>query len=406
MVCVRKKDGGLRLCIDYRKLNLKTIPDKHPLPRIQDILDGLGGNVWFSTLDMSQAYHQGEMHEDSRKITAFSTPWSLYEWIRIPYGIMNAPPGFQRFINTCLANLLDRVCCAYLDDVLVYSKTFLGHVKNLKSVLYCFRKKGVKLNLGKCHLFKKEVKYLGRLISEHGYRPDPENTKDLDKCVVPPSNVGQLRTLLGFLGYYRTYVKDFSIKLKPVYDLLQVKSDKRGVKKHVDSRVKIKWTEKHQKVIEDMVVYLKSPAVISYPDFSIPFIIHCDASQSGLGAVLYQKQGKEGKPKVVSFASRTLSPAEKNYYLHSGKLEFLALKWAVTDRFKDYLINGPQFEVVTDNNPLTYFLTTAKLNATGLRWISELANFQFTIKYRSGKKHIDADYLTSLKNWSRSLTSQ
>ena len=125
---------------------------------------------------MSQAYHQGEIHEGSRAFTAFSTPWSLYEWIRIPYGITNAPPGFQRFINNCLQNLMAKVCMAYLDDVLVYSKTFEGHVENLRRVLQCLRKKGVKLNLGKCNLFKREVKYLGRLISECGYRPDPKDT--------------------------------------------------------------------------------------------------------------------------------------------------------------------------------------------------------------------------------------
>lgn len=389
MVCVRKKDGGLRLCIDYRKLNLKTIPDKQPIPRIQDILDGLGGNSWFSTLDMSQAYHQGLMHEDSRRLTAFSTPWALFEWIRIPYGIMNAPPGFQRFIYSCLARLIDKCCSAYLDDVLVYSKSFQDHKRDLKSVLKTLRLKGVKLNLKKCHLFKREVKYLGRLVSENGYRPDPEDTKALDKCLVAPTNVGQLRTLVGFLGYYRTYIQDFSRKLKPIYDLLQGKTNTNG---KVDSRVKIQWTNECQKVVEEMVAHLKSPAVIAYPDFSLPFVIHCDASQKGLGAVLYQKV--EGKLKVVCFASRTLTPAERNYHLHSGKLEFLALKWAVVERFRDYLINGPAFEVVTDNNPLTYVLTTAKLNATGLRWIAELANFRFTIRYRSGKKHVDADYLS------------
>ena len=268
-------------------------------------------------------------------------------------------------------------------------------MKDLKSVLSCLRLKGVKLNLKKCFLFKREVKYLGRLVSEKGYRPDPENTKALDKCLVPPKTVGQLRAVIGFLGYYRTYVQNFSIKLKPVYDLLQGKTskDKNGNRKQLDSRTKINWTDEHQAVIADMVNHLKSPAVISYPDFSSPFIIHCDASQSGLGAVLYQRK-EDKKLKVISFASRTLSPAEKNYNLHSGKLEFLAMKWAVTERFRDYLINGPPFEVVTDNNPLTYVLTTAKLNATGLRWIAELANFRFTIRYRSGKKHIDADYLS------------
>ena len=391
MVCVRKKDGGLRLCIDFRKLNSKTIPDKQPIPRIQDILDDLGGNSWFSTLDMSQAYHQGEIHEDSRKVTAFSTPWSLMEWIRIPYGITNAPPAFQRFINNCLYSLRDRICIAYLDDILVYSKTFKGHIENVRKVLRCLRRKGVKLNPGKCVFFKREVRYLGRLISEEGYRPDPEDTKALDKCKIPPTNIGQLRALIGFLGYYRTYIKDFSTKLKPIYDLLQVKADKGG-KKQADSKIKILWKEENQKIIEEIIDYLQSPQVISYPDFDLPFIVHCDASQNGLGAVLYQK--KDEKMKIISFASRTLSPAEKNYHLHSGKLEFLALKWCITEKFSDYLIHGPPFEVITDNNPLTYVLTSAKLNATGLRWINQLANFNFSIKYRSGKKHVDADYLS------------
>ena len=141
MVCVRKKDGGLRLCIDFRKLNKKTIPDMQPIPRVQDILDQLHGQAWFTTLDMSQAYHQGNMSEQSRQFTAFSTPWSLFEWVRIPYGIMNAPAGFQRFINNCLAKLCHDICCAYMDDVIIFSKTFKQHEVNCRKVLNCLRKR-------------------------------------------------------------------------------------------------------------------------------------------------------------------------------------------------------------------------------------------------------------------------
>ena len=391
MVCVRKRDGGLRLCIDFRRLNQKTIPDMQPIPRVQDILDGLHGQSWFSTLDMSQAYHQGEMSEDSRKFTAFSTPWSLYEWVRIPYGIMNAPAGFQRFINACLANLCGEICFAYLDDILIFSKTFKEHIINTTKVLDCLEKKGVKLNPSKCCFFKREIRYLGRLVSEKGYRPDPENVKALDRCKVAPNTVGQLRSLLGFLGYYRTYIQNFSQKHKPVYDLLQ-KTEGDITKKQLDSQAKVAWTSQHQEIVETTVEYLKSPNVIAYPDFSKPFVVHTDASNEGLGAVLYQVQ--EGKTRIVILASRTLSPAERNYFMHSGKLEFLALKWAVTEKFSDYLMNGPNFEVVTDNNPLTYILTSAKLNASGLRWVAELANYRFSIRYRAGKKHIDADYLS------------
>ena len=392
IVCARKKDGSLRMCVDYRRLNQKTIPDRQPIPRVQDILDGLNGQVWFSTLDLTQAYHQGQMEINSQKYTAFTTPWSLYEWVRIPYGLTNAPPCFQRYINECLYNLRDKICVAYLDDILIYGKTFKEHRENVEKVLKCLQSKGIKLNPKKCVFFKKEVKYLGRLVSENGYRPDPENGEALNACKVPPKTVGDLRSLLGFLGYYRNFVQDFSRKVKPIYDLLKKVEGEKELPKHVKKKRLIKWTTVHQEIIEDIVNYLKSPEVIAFPDFSLPFQIHCDASEMGLGAILYQKQN--GKKRVISFASRTLTPAEKNYHLHSGKLEFLALKWAIVDKFADYLHYGPAFDVFTDNNPLTYVLTTAKLNATGLRWVSQLADFQFSIHYRSGKKNIDADFLS------------
>ena len=401
IVCVRKKDGQMRLCVDYRALNAKTIPDSQPIPRIQDILDALGGSQWFSTLDMSKAYHQGYIHEKFRHLTAFVTPWTIYEWIRIPFGLRNAPPAFQRYMYRLLGDYTGRICEPYLDDVLTHSKTFDQHVDDLEKVLVRLHENGVKLRAEKCQFAKREVRYLGRLVSGEGYRPDPEDTKVLEKFRVPPTTIGELRSLLGFLGYFRCYVKDFSKKVKPLYDLLKGKVTKKPVKgkkltksgQQYNSREKIEWSEAQQVVLDEMIDYLMSPEVIAFPDFDKPFFINCDASNQGLGAVLYQNQG--GVDRVISFASRTLSDAERNYHLHSGKLEFLALKWAIAERFSDYLRYGHhQFKVFTDNNPLTYVLSSAKLNAVGMRWVNELADFNFSIHYKPGKTNTDADYLS------------
>ena len=403
IVCVRKKDNQLRMCVDYRQLNAKTIPDSQPIPRIQDILDSLGGAQWFSTLDMSKAYHQGYIDEDSRHLTAFVTPWTLYEWVRIPFGLRNAPPAFQRWINQVLREFKGTICEPYLDDVLCYSKlSFDDHVEVIDKILERLEEKGVKLRAEKCVFCKREVRYLGRLVSSEGYRPDPADTAALQKFKEPPKNVGEVRSLLGFLGYYRCYVQDFSRRVKPLYDLLKGVGGrpKGGEKKQTmgkkqqsqDSKTPIQWTAEHQRILEDVVQCLQSPAVMAYPDYDLPFFMHCDASNHGLGAVLYQTQKEVDR--VICYGSRTLSEAEKNYHLHSGKLEFLALKWAITDRFSDYLSYAPHFMVYTDNNPLTYVLTTAKLNAVGMRWVNELADYNFTIKYRPGKDNIDADSLS------------
>ena len=242
-----------------------------------------------------------------------------------------------------------------------------------------------------------EVRYLGRLVSGEGYRADPEDTKALNKFRVAPKNVGDVRSLVGFLGYYRGYVRDFAKKLKPVYDLLKT-DEKPNVgnnrKGGYNKKRQVVWTPELQARVNEVIDILQSPTVMAYPDFDSPFILHTDASAVGLGACLYQKQGTEKLNRVISYASRTLNDAERNYFLHSGKLEFLALKWSVTDKFCDYLGHGAEFTVFTDNNPLTYVMTSAKLNATGMRWVSQLADFNFTLKYRPGKENADADGLS------------
>ena len=168
LVCVRKKDGNLRLCVDYRKINQKTVADSRPLPKIQDALDSLGGSRWFSLLDQGKAYHQGVMSEDSKKFTAFITPWGLYEWERIPFGLSGAPAACQTFMNDCLEGIRDQFCLPYLDDTLVHSPTIEQHLSHLEQVFQRFRERGVKLKTSKCHLFKQEVRYLGHLATGEG----------------------------------------------------------------------------------------------------------------------------------------------------------------------------------------------------------------------------------------------
>lgn len=384
VVIVRKKDGTIRLCCDYRKLNSKTVPDRHPLPRIQDLVDNLGGNQYFSLLDQSKAYHQLKLDPNSRKYTAFTTPWGFYEWVRVPFGLMNAPAYFQRFMEHCIGEYRDDFASPYLDDLLVYSATFDDHLNHLRLVLRRLKKFRIKVKPSKCHLFKREISYLGRLVSADGHRPDPKNvdavTSQLKKKV---ATVQDVRKLMGLIGYFRKSIPNFSQIAKPIYGLLKDHPARKD-------KTQVQWGAEHHNALEVLIHHLTSAPIMAYPDYNHPFILHTDASKQGLGCALYQCQ--EGTLRVIGFGSRTLVGAEEKY--HSSKLEFLALKWAVTQHFRDYLYYAKSFDVYTDNNPLTYVLTSAKLNATGQRWVNELADFNFKLHYKPGKDNVVADFLS------------
>ena len=393
VVLVRKKDGSLRFCIDFRKLNARTIRDAYSLPRIDDTIDTLIGAKYFSKLDLRSGYWQVEMEEADKEKTAFTVgSLGFFECNRMAFGLTNAPATFQRLMERCMGELNLKECLIFLDDILIFSDTFEEHIKRLNAVFSRLHEHGLKLKPSKCEFFKSRVTYLGHVVSSEGVETDPEKIRALSDWP-EPHNIKTLRSFLGFTGYYRRFIKDYAKIVKPLNDLLVG----HPTNKHAVAEMKKKkkkaspwhWGVSEQNAFDTLKAKLSSPPVLAYANFSKPFIVHTDASTEGLGAVLYQEH--DGIEKVIAYASRGLRASERNYPAH--KLEFLCLKWAVTDKFHDYLY-GNQFEVCTDNNPLTYVLTSAKLDATGHRWLAALNTYNFSLKYKSGKLNGDADGLS------------
>ena len=381
IVLVRKKDGSLRLCVDYRRLNARTVRDAYPLPRLLESFDSLGGAQYFSTLDLASGYHQIAMDPQDQFKTAFSTPFGLFEYKRMPMGLSNAPATFQRLMQSVMSDFLFSFALVYLDDLLIYSRTFDEHLEHLDRLLTRIGETGLKLKMSKCQLLRREVTYLGHTISAEGIGCDTEKTSAV-KSWPTPLNTRDVVKFVSFASYFRRFVKNFAQIAGPLHDLInKYARGKNGAYKSVP--ISQHWEQQHEDSFQRLKAALTSADVLAFADFERPFQLEVDASHDGLGAILSQQQ-PTGKTKVIAFASRRLRPTEKNHAnYNSFKLELLALKWAVTEKFRHYLIGG-HFTVLTDNNPLTH-LQTAKLGATEQRWYADLCNFDFDIKYRPGK---------------------
>ena len=318
IVLVRKKDGKLRFCVDYRKLNSKTVKDAHALPTIDETLDCLVGAKYFSSLDLKSGYWQVEVKENDKPKTAFTAgPLGFFEWNSMAFGLVNAPATFQRVMQAAMGDLYLNQCLLYLDDIIIFSKSFNEHIERLKTVFQRLREANLKLKPSKCSFLQKQVKYLGHIVSAEGIRTDPSKIEVLKNWPLP-SNVKQVRQFLGFAGFYRRFVKDFSKIARPLHNLLRCDSPGPNIhyKKKSTQNQSFERTPEHQSSFDHLIQCLSTAPVLAYADFSKPFIVHTDASSQGLGAILYQCHDKKEHP--IAFASRSLNDAEKKYPAHSS----------------------------------------------------------------------------------------
>ena len=303
IILVCKRDGSTRFCIDYRKVNSVTRKDAYPLPRVDDILDTLGGSKWFSTLDLKSGYWQVKVDSSSREKTAFTTSEGLYEFKVMPFGLCNAPATFQRLMNRVLCDVNWVECLVYIDDTVVIGLTFEQHLSNLGTVLSRLRQAGLKLQPAKCKLCQKEVRFLGHVISENGIATDPEKTAVIATWPVPESKKN-IQQFLGLANYYRRFIKDFGTKAKPLQRLLE-------------KNIAFEWTQQCQGAFDHLRKCLMTTPILAFPDHSRHFMLDTDASDTGIGAILSQVQDDGGED-VIAYASRSESARAKILCHSSG----------------------------------------------------------------------------------------
>ena len=378
IVLVKKKNGKIRPCVDYRRLNNVTQKDAYPLPRIQDCLDSFAGATSFSTLDLTSGYHQIPMCKDDAAKTAFVTKYGLFEFKTMPFGLCSAPATFQRVMELALRGLQWTTCLIYLDDVIVFGSSFEQHFNRLQTVLTRLARANLKLKPEKCELFQSSVTFLGHVISKDGIQVDPDNITKVKTWPVP-TNVTEVRMFLGFCSYYRRFVQAFSTIAYPLSDLTKKESP-------------LEWTSSCQTAFDTLKNAIISPPIVSHIHDTGPVILDTDACDVGKGAVLSQMQGEHER--VIAYGSRTLNSAEQNYCVTDKEL--LAIKHFV-EYFRQYLLGRP-FVVRTDHQALIWLFSLKEPKGRIARWIKILSAYDFSIEYRQGKKHLNADGMSRCPN--------
>jgi len=372
---VPKKDGGLRLCVDYRKLNDITVKNRYPLPNIKELQDRLQGAQWFTKLDLRGAYNLIRMKKGEEWKTAFRTRYGHYEYKVMPFGLTNAPATCQMMINDTLRAHLDHFAIAYLDDILIYSRTESQHIKHVKKILDCLQERRLQLKPEKCEFHKKEVDFLGFLVGVEGIRMDPSKIQSIKEWP-QPRNVKDVQGFLGFANYNRQFIESYSKKALPLTNL--TKKDTPFI-----------WGKPQEQAFDSLRDACMSNPVLKLFDPTKPIRIETDASDLAVGACLSQEYDKKWHP--VAYYSRKLSPAEQNYDIHDKEL--LAIV-AALQQWRVYAEGAPGLDILTDHKNLLHFTTTKQLNRRQVRWSELLGQYKFTIRYTPGKENGRADALS------------
>ncbi|XP_046612225.1 uncharacterized protein LOC124301349 [Neodiprion virginianus] len=363
-----------RMVIDFRKLNEKTIGDAYPLPNIVDILDQLGSAKYFSTFDLASGFHQIPMDPDHSAKTAFSTPHGHFEYTRMPFGLKNAPSTFQRLMDQVLSGLQGTDMFVYLDDIVIYSRSLEEHETKFRKLMKRLSDAGLTLQPDKCEFLRKEVAYLGHVITQNGLKPNPEKISAIKNYPVP-KNPKQIKQFLGLIGYYRRFIPNLSKIARPINNLLKKNSP-------------FLWTAEHQFAFETLRDSLCREPILQYPDFEKPFVLTTHASKYAIGAIL--SQDKDGEDLPIAYASRVLQKAEINYSV--SEKEFLAVVYAVK-HFRPYLY-GRTFTLVTDHEPLKWIKNVRDPTSRLMHWRLKLEEYSYVTKHKKGIANSNADALS------------
>ena len=378
LVPVAKKDGGLRWCCDFRSLNRYTVTDSYPLPNIDANLHKLGKAKFFTALDSRGAFHNMEIEPGSRDYTTFTSPFGSYRWLRLPFGVKNGPAAFSRLIMMALQHLPPGFALAYIDDLIVYSSTMEEHFEHLRAVLAMHLKFGMKLNLKKCHVAKQSVEYLGHLVSAKGIQMIPSYVERVLEWPLP-RNAQDLRSFLGFTGYYRNFIKK--------YGELTVR-----LNNHRNDKQAIEWTEQEMQDFENLKLAFRDQPVRGFPDYDSkePFILDTDWSSLNMAAVLSQKQNNQER--FLGCVAKKCSASERNYPSHKGELAscILGLK-----KF-EHILRAKPFIIRTDSKCLEFLQSLKDARGMFARWITFLSSFDYTIVHRKGAQQKNADALSRM----------